>query len=521
MAAAMGRLHGRQYYVLTSERIIILLMFSTTLLAAGHRAAAQPAPVSPGLIVFVHEDSGAADISQWRLNLRILDAQNPAQQVALTNFPLSLRMQDPIWSRDFRQILFSGDFNNGTLSLEGMSIYAINADGSNLRVLTGSGILGSLPGPTGTVRGQVVSGVGGQIGTCVASAQGLLHTASCTGGTFVLDNVPAGAIWVRAQASVTDAFGGPGLSMGFVTMTVTPGQVTDVGVIDVRPQFSKSIQPTLSPEGTRLITTNQVRSSILQADPNTGSLRWIPTGGNALMLWDATGPQPVIVSSPNLPESVLLDVSGADWSPVQDRLAAAASGGGAGQSFVTLMDPNGSNAQIIYQPPFNVFDSVLRFVTQCRWSPDGRQIAFILTSYALDLTGGWSDLFVINADGSNVRQLTGAAPSQFVTSPTWSPDGQTLAFDVQIVPDLIQLTVQQSNIFVLSLNGANLVQLTTDGRSFNPSWGIGRLGLTQIQDVAWVDEARPAWDEALEPRTLLPTIDLERLLRWIEQLTDD
>ncbi|MEA3410420.1 MAG: hypothetical protein U9R74_02650 [Pseudomonadota bacterium] len=384
-------------------RTLTLLAIILAMLFPDHQAAAQQAPVPRGLIAFVHEDSGSPDISQRRMNLRLMNAQNPAQQVALTNFPVSLRMQDPVWSRDFRQILFSGDFNNGGRSLEGMSIYAINANGTNLRVLTGFGVLGQLPGPTGAVRGQVVSGVGGQLGSCIVTAQGVSQTASCTDGGFVLNNVPAGSIWVR------------------------------------------------------------------------------------------------------------------------DLVSAAASGSGAGQSFVILMDPGGTNARVIYRPPFDVFDSVIRLVTQTRWSPGGQQIAFVVTTIALDLSAGWSDLFLINADGTNVRQLTRAAPPQFVGSPTWAPSGQALAFDIQIVPDLIQGVVQQSDIFMIGANGANFRRLTADARSFNPAWGLGTPRATQTRDANATEPAEmPGIDAAAPsgPRTWSSAINLDRIKQWIEQMTD-
>jgi TolB protein len=54
------------------------------------------------------------------------------------------------------------------------------------------------------------------------------------------------------------------------------------------------------------------------------------------------------------------------------------------------------------------------------WSPDGRQVAF-----SSDRAGD-TNLFLINRDGSGLRQLTSnkAADSQ----PSWSPDGTTLVF---------------------------------------------------------------------------------------------
>jgi TolB protein len=59
-----------------------------------------------------------------------------------------------------------------------------------------------------------------------------------------------------------------------------------------------------------------------------------------------------------------------------------------------------------------------------RWSPDGMRIAFVQNVGNYDL--GWDTrIDVMNADGSNVVQLTGDALS---SEPSWSPDGKQLMF---------------------------------------------------------------------------------------------
>jgi len=45
------------------------------------------------------------------------------------------------------------------------------------------------------------------------------------------------------------------------------------------------------------------------------------------------------------------------------------------------------------------------------WSPDGSQIAIV------SIRSGSSEIWVVNADGSNLRQLTSAG--QFVRYPVW------------------------------------------------------------------------------------------------------
>ena len=55
-----------------------------------------------------------------------------------------------------------------------------------------------------------------------------------------------------------------------------------------------------------------------------------------------------------------------------------------------------------------------------KWSPDGTRISFISSR------GGSFDLWVMNADGSNVQRLTDHPAADY--DPIWAPDGQSLIF---------------------------------------------------------------------------------------------
>ena len=57
-----------------------------------------------------------------------------------------------------------------------------------------------------------------------------------------------------------------------------------------------------------------------------------------------------------------------------------------------------------------------------RYSPDGKQIVFVSDR------SGLSEIWLANADGTNQLQLT-SLPSDQAGSPSWSPDGQKIAFD--------------------------------------------------------------------------------------------
>src|SRR5262245_36351102 len=54
-----------------------------------------------------------------------------------------------------------------------------------------------------------------------------------------------------------------------------------------------------------------------------------------------------------------------------------------------------------------------------RWSPDGTRLAFKSTRAG---TGKW-DIYLMNADGSNVTRLTNTANNH---DPVWMPDGQSV-----------------------------------------------------------------------------------------------
>ncbi len=78
-----------------------------------------------------------------------------------------------------------------------------------------------------------------------------------------------------------------------------------------------------------------------------------------------------------------------------------------------------SDSTVIYADPYN-------YISFARFSPDGKQIAFIKTpDTQIPFTIG--ELWVMDADGSNARKLVDADAGHGYAA-NWSPDGKQNRF---------------------------------------------------------------------------------------------
>ncbi|MDO8897331.1 MAG: peptidase S9, partial [Bacteroidales bacterium] len=59
-------------------------------------------------------------------------------------------------------------------------------------------------------------------------------------------------------------------------------------------------------------------------------------------------------------------------------------------------------------------------------SPDGTQVLFTLTYYGIEENKGNAELYLMNADGSDLKRLTHTPVGEY--NPRWSPDGKTIGF---------------------------------------------------------------------------------------------
>ena len=89
------------------------------------------------------------------------------------------------------------------------------------------------------------------------------------------------------------------------------------------------------------------------------------------------------------------------------------------------------------------------------WSPDGSQIVFFRLAHG----DPRSDIYVVNVDGSGRTRLTDT-PKRWEWSPTFSPNGQRIAFGRGQGPR----AVDQADLFSMAVDGTDEQRLTDTGR---------------------------------------------------------
>ena len=155
---------------------------------------------------------------------------------------------------------------------------------------------------------------------------------------------------------------------------------------------------------------------------------------------------------------------GPDWSPNGRWIAwnSAVGTGGFG-FFGYAIRPDGSGVRRITD----------HYVEYPAWSPDGLKIAFMAQEAGAAGDNPDYNIFVMDADGSNVRRLTDAPGED--GWPAWSPDGARIVFasarddcTVSDAPDCLSTgdIGPWIDVWMMSANGSHLRRVTTEYGQF-------------------------------------------------------
>ena len=137
------------------------------------------------------------------------------------------------------------------------------------------------------------------------------------------------------------------------------------------------------------------------------------------------------------------------------------------------------------------------------WSPDGTRIAFSRSS----------DIYVMNADGSGVTNLTNNS-DLLQRDPAWSPDGTKIAFSIRTGP---RIGPDPYLIYLINADGSDMTRLTNQSAwDDTPAWspdgtriafsgespgGLSDIyvldldgsGVTNLTNNSYLQERDPAW----------------------------
>jgi Tol biopolymer transport system component len=206
---------------------------------------------------------------------------------------------------------------------------------------------------------------------------------------------------------------------------------------------------TMLPDGThvRQVTDKSGRDEIPTWSPDGTKIGWVRLAhGGQFWIHDVKTGQQRLVASPEggIGHAVV-------WSPNGFKLAYTSSDPPPeGLSDIFVVNADGTNKTNLTNTP-----SVDEW--EVNWSPDDSKLAY--TRYTWQTTReNQPDIYVMNSDGTNPVNLTDSMPEAMgAGQPNWSPDGEKIAFLSGPRED----APGRSGIYVMNSDGTNPVNITS------------------------------------------------------------
>jgi Tol biopolymer transport system component len=228
------------------------------------------------------------------------------------------------------------------------------------------------------------------------------------------------------------------------------------------------------PNGQTVLFLDTDSSAITQpiTDSDSHFLAWAPDGKAAYLRVDSLG-------NPQIARAAVDPDGKKDFIPIteftydlapnpgnNDFTFTFSRGLGQG-SELWLAKRDGNVAQQLFADPLN-------YISFARYSPEGSQIAFLkIPDTQTPFTVG--ELWLMNADGSSAHKATDADAGHGYAA-NWSPDGRRIAFVVRENPEDERADQSAealtSNIYIVDVKSRELTQVThlESGRVETPFW---------------------------------------------------